>query len=139
MPEDKPAKVIWSLAYSGLGTTIGGAGNSGGWSNTGTTPNQLTNLDLRFVDDLALYVFVGSIVTAPSLTVKVDGYDDLGNLIPNLASTTAITAAGAATPVYVGKHGGAAGNFVVLPAWGRVSWTCTGGSVNGAEIVLWGR
>lgn len=140
MPEDKPAKVIWSLAYSGLGTTISGAGNSGGWSNTGTTPNQLTNLDLRFVDDMALYVFVTSVTTTPTFKVQIDGYDDLGNLAaPALAATANIVAAGAAVPVYVGKHGGASGNFVVLPAWGRVSWTCTGGSVNGVEIVLWGR
>lgn len=139
MSEDKPAKVIWSLAYSGLGTTISGAGNSGGWSAAGTTPNQLTNLDLRFVDDLALYVYVGAIVSTPSLTVKVDGYDDLGNLFPSIATTAAIVAAGAATPVYVGKHGGGTTSFVVLPAWGRVSWTCSGGSVNGTEIALWGR
>lgn len=139
MSEDKPAKLIWSLANSGPATTISGAGNSGGWSNTGLTPNQLTNLDLRFTDDLALYVFVTSVTTTPTFKVSIDGYDDLGNLFPAIAATANIVAAGAAPPVYIGKHGGATANFVVLPQWGRVSWTCTGGSVNGVEIALWGR
>jgi hypothetical protein len=139
MTERDPAKLIWSLAGAGPATTIAGSGNSGGWSNTGLTPNQLSSLDLRFVDDLALYVYVASITSTPTFKVQVDGYDDLGNLFPALAATANITAAGAAAPVYIGKHGGAAGNFVVLPQWGRVSWTCTGGSVTGAEIALWGR
>jgi len=72
--------------------------------------------------------------------VQIDGYDDLGNLFPAIAATANITAAGAAAPVYVGRHGaGSAAQFVVLPMWGRVSWTCTGGSVTGTEIALWGR
>jgi hypothetical protein len=139
MAEDRPGKLIWSLANSGPATTLSGAGNSGGWSNTGLTPNALTALDLRFVDDLALYVFVTSITSAPTFKVQIDGYDDLGNLFPAIAATANITAAGAAVPVYIGKHGGATTNFVVLPLWGRVSWTCSGGSVNGVEIALWGR
>src|SRR5579859_5530242 len=126
MPENEPAKLIWSLANTGL-TAISGAGNSGGWSSAGTTPNALSNLDLRFVDDLALYVFVGAITSTPTLKVQIDGYDDLGNLFPAIAATANITAAGAAAPVYVGRHGaGSAAQFVVLPMWGRVSWTCTG-------------
>jgi hypothetical protein len=139
MSEDKPAKLIWSLASAGPATTISGAGNSGGWSAAGPTPNQLSNLDLRFVDDLALYVYVTSVTTTPTFKVSIDGYDDLGNLFPAIAATANITAAGAAAPVYVGKHGGGTASFVVLPMWGRVSWTCTGGSVNGTEIALWGR
>jgi len=88
----------------------------------------------------AQLVAVGAIVSAPSLQVFLDIYDDLGNLFAKVAQTAAIVAAGSAAPVYVGKHGGTAGNFVVLPAWGRISWTCSaGGSCTGVEIALFGR
>ncbi len=80
-----------------------------------------------------------AITSSPTLKVQVDGYDDLGNLFPALVATANITGAGAAVPVYAGKHGGTAATFVVLPQWGRVSWTCSGGSVTGTEIALWGR
>ena len=139
MTERDPAKLIWSLSGSGTGTTISGSGNSGGWSNTGITPNQLSGLDLRFADDLALYVYAGGVTGSPSFKVSIDGYDDLGNLFPALAATASITGTGAAAPVYIGRHGGGSGSYVVLPQWGRVSWTCTGGSVTGAEIALWAR
>lgn len=139
MTERDPARLIWSLANAGPATTISGAGNSGPWSDTNPTPNALTALDLRFTDDLALYVFVTAITSTPTFKVSIDGYDDLGNLFPALAATANIVAPGAAAPVYIGRHGGASGNFVVLPQWGRVSWTCTGGSVTGTEIALWGR
>jgi hypothetical protein len=135
--DDASVRLIWSLTGSALGTTISAAGNSGTWSST--NPSQETALDLRWVDDLALYVYVTSITSSPSLVVKVDGYDDLGNLFPTLATTAAITGSGAAAPVYIGRHGGASGNFVVLPQWGRISWTCSGGSAVGTEIALWGR
>ena len=140
---DDPARVIWSLQSSGIGTAIAGAGNSNpagwAWATAALNPNAVTPVDLRFTDDLALYVYVTAITSTPTLKVQLDGYDDLGNLFPALAATANITAAGAAAPVYVGRHGGASGNFVVLPQWARVSWTCTGGSCTGAEILLWGR
>lgn len=129
--------LLWSLASSGLGTTISGAGNSGSWS--GANPSQESAVDFRWVDDLALFVNVTSITSTPTLKVNVDGYDDQGNLFAALASTANIVAAGAAAPVYIGRHGGASGNFVVLPAFGRVSWTCSGGTCNGVEITLWAR
>jgi hypothetical protein len=138
-----PVRRIWTLSGSGLGTTIAAAGNSGNWPNLPATPAQLnamTPVDLRWVDDLALFVNVGAIVGTPSLKVQLDGYDDDGNLFPAISGMpTAITAAGAAPPVYIGHHGGASGLFVVLPQWGRVSWTCTGGSCTGVEISLYGR
>jgi hypothetical protein len=134
MAYDDSVRLLWSLTASGIGTSISGAGNSGTWS--AANPNQETAVDFRWTDDLALFVFVGSIASTPTLTVKVD---DLGNLFPALATTTGIVAAGAAAPVYIGRHGGASGNFVVLPSWGRVSWTCTGGTANGVEISLWAR
>lgn len=137
MAYDDSVRLIWSLAASGIGTTISAAGNSGAWS--ASNPDQESAIDFRWTDDLALFVYVTSVTTTPTLKVQLDGYDDQGNLIPALAATANITAAGAATPVYVGRHGGASGLFVVLPAWGRVSWTCSGGSCNGTEISLWAR
>jgi hypothetical protein len=134
---ENPARLCWSLTNSGIGTTISGAGNSGGWSSM--NPSLESLFDLRFIDDIGLYVWVGSVASSPSLKVQIDGYDDLGNMIPALAATSAITTAGPAAPVYVGKHGGTAGNFIVLPSWGRVSWTCTGGSCSGVEISIIGR
>jgi hypothetical protein len=137
--ERDPAKLIWSLSNSGIGTTISGSGNSGSWSDTNPTPNALTALDLRFTDDLALYVYVTGVGSSPTFKVSIDGYDDLGNLFPALAATANITGTGAAAPVYIGRHGGGSTSFVVLPQWARVSWTCTGGSVSGVEIAIWGR
>jgi hypothetical protein len=128
---------IWGLNSSGLGTTISGNGNSGTWS--AANPSQETAIDFRWTDDLALFVFVTSITSTPTLKVQIDTYDDLGNLFPNLAATANITAAGAAAPVYIGRHGGGTTSFVVLPAWGRVSWTCSGGTCVGTEISLWAR
>jgi len=128
---------LWSLAASGIGTTISGAGNSGAWS--AANPSAESAIDFRWTDDLALFVFVTSITSTPTLKVQIDAFDDLGNLFPNLAATANITGAGAAAPVYIGRHGGGTTNFVVLPAWGRVSWTCSGGSTVGTEITLWAR
>lgn len=137
MAFDDSVRLIWSLTAAGPATTISAAGNSGPY--TPSAPNARTAVDLRRVDDLALFVYVTSITTTPALKVQLDGYDDQGNLFAALAATANITAAGAAAPVYIGRHGGAAGNFVVLPEWGRVSWTCSGGSCNGVEIALYGR
>lgn len=137
MAYDDTVRLLWSLTTSGVGTTISAAGNSGSWS--ATNPNAESAIDFRWTDDLALFVFVTSITTTPTLKVNVDAFDDQGNLFPALASTANITGAGAAAPVYIGRHGGASGNFVVLPAWGRVSWTCSGGTCVGVEISLWAR
>ncbi len=137
MAYDDSVRLLWSLTASGIGTTISGAGNSGGWS--AANPNLESAIDLRLTDDLALFVSVASITTTPTLKVQLDVFDDAGNLFLAVAATANITAAGSAAPVYVGRHGGATGLFVVLPAWGRISWTCTGGSCNGVEISLWAR
>jgi len=134
---NQSAFLLWSLAPSGLGTTISAAGNSGAWS--AANPSAESPVDFRWVDDLALLVNVTGITSSPTFKVNVDVFDDQGNVYAAVASTANITGAGAAAPVYIGRHGGASGNFVVLPAWGRVSWTCTGGSVTGVQINLWGR
>jgi hypothetical protein len=138
------SRVLWSLAPSGQGTTISAAGNSGGWE--GYTPGddvpQLdfeSSIDLRDIQDLALHVFVGAITGSPAFQVQVDLFDDAGDLYPQVMKTASLSAPGAAAPVYGGTHGGSASSYLVLPSWGRVSWTCTGGSVTGTSIFLYGR
>jgi len=133
------ARLIWSLASSGIGTTITGAGNSGPWSNTGVTLSAQTAIDLRDAVDVALMVTVGAITGSPSLTVLLNVFDDQGNpyAAPGI-TTAAITAAGNAL-VSGGLHGHT-GTQLVLPAWGQVAWTQTGsGSVTGTEIALYAR
>ena len=101
-----------------------------------------SNLDLRFTDDLALYVYVTGVTSSPTFKVQIDGYDDLGNLFPAIAATANIVAGtGAAAPVYIGRHGRGQHELcrTAFPSGRRVSWTCTGGSVTGTEIALWGR
>ena len=137
MAFDDSARLIWTLGNSGIGTTISGSGNSGPY--TAASLNDRTAVDLRRADDLALMVYVTGITSAPTLKVMIDGYDDEGNLFPSLGATANITGTGAAAPVYIGRHGGASGNYVVVPEWGRVSWTCTGGTCTGVGIALYTR
>ena len=138
------SKLLWSLAASGLGTTISGSGNSGGWQGTG--PGDLlpqadfeSAVRLRDAQDVALYVNVGGITSTPAFQVSLDVFDDAGNLYAQVLKTASLTAAGTAAPVFAGLHGPAAGSYVLLPDWGRVSWTCTGGTVTGVSIFLYGR
>ena len=139
------SKIVWSLAATNVGTTLTAAGNSGNWeSNTsgaGDWPPVVsgrTPVDLREITDVTLMVSVGGITSTPSLVVNLDIYDDQGNPYTAVLSTTALTAVGTKT-VSGGLHGGSAGTYLVLPDWGRVSWTLTGGTVTGTEIVLYGR
>lgn len=136
------SKILWSLAGSGLGTTIAGAGNSGSWAGLGAgdiLPPPETAVDLRDIQDVALLVNVGAITSSPAFLVQLDLYDDAGDLYLQVLKTASLTAAGSAAPVYGGLHGGAASSYLVLPRWGRVSWTCTGGTVTGTSITLYGR
>lgn len=144
MAFDDSVKLIWSLASSGLGTTITGNGNSGTWSNA--NPNRMTPVDLRRVDDLTITAYVAGTVagTNPSLTIQFGFYDDQGNLFqPTAFKFTAITAASTPTTAQflaVGRHAGSAGTYIALPEWGQVSWTVTGSAsptFNGVEIALY--
>ena len=141
---DPGAKILWSLAASGAGTTISGAGNSGGWQGAGAG-DLLPQADfesavkLRDVLDVGLFVNVGGITGTPAFQVQLDVFDDAGNLYAQLLKTASLSAAGSAAPVYGGLHGGSASAYLVLPSWGRVSWTCTGGTVTGTSIILYGR
>ena len=134
------ARLIWSLANSGQGPVIAGAGNSGNWQAPAPPPwsaNAETPVDLRQVSDLSLMVSIAAIVTTPTLTVLLDLYDDQGNLFPAAMTSGALTTA--TTKLVSAGENGSGAAYVVFPAWGRVSWTCTGGSVTGTEISLWAR
>lgn len=144
MAYDDSVKLIWSLATSGLGTTLTANGNSGTWSNA--TPNRMTPVDLRRVDDLTMTAYVAGAVsgTNPSLTIQFGFYDDQGNLFqPTAFKLTAITAASTPTTAQflaVGRHAGSAGTYIALPEWGAVSWAITGTAnptFNGVEIALY--
>jgi hypothetical protein len=130
---------IWSLTSSPLGVPIAAAGDSGEWPSgppysDPLQGNRMTPVDLRTVEDVALMVSVGGITSTPSLTVNLDLFDEWGNLYPAVLTTGAIVAAG--TKIAAGGLHAGGGAFLVLPDWGRVSWTCTGGSVTGAAISL---
>ena len=136
------SRVLWSLAPSGLGTTISGSGNSGGWQ--GYVPGDdvpsldfAGSIDLRDIQDVALLVNVGAVTSSPAFLVQLDVFDDAGNMYAQVMKTASLTAPGSAAPVYAGLH--APSSYLVLPSWGRVSWTCTGGSVTGTSIFLYGR
>jgi hypothetical protein len=141
---DPGAKILWSLAGSGIGTTISGSGNSGGWQGAGSgdilpQADFESAVKLRDVLDVGLYVNVGGITSSPAFQVQLDVFDDAGNLYAQVLKTASLAASGSAAPVYAGLHGGAASSYLVLPQWGRVSWTCTGGTVTGVSILLYGR
>jgi hypothetical protein len=142
------AKLIWSLTASGKGTTLSAGGNSGSWAGSGPGDwppalNAETPVDLREITDVVLMVSVGAIASSPSLQVGLDVYDNLGNLFANVLQTAAITSAVNTVPVLAGGlHGGyngTASSYLVLPEWGRVSWTLSGGSMTGVQIALYGR
>jgi len=144
---DHPVRLLWSLAGSNLGTTINAAGNSGAYQQPGPppwTPNALTPVDLRHVDDVWLTVQAATVSGGtPSLTVSLGAFDDQGNLYSSLVSVPALTAAGAAgrQQIAAGRHGASAGTYLVFPAWGQVAWAVSGTTpVFGAvDISLWGR
>ena len=141
------AKLIWSLANSGLGTTIGAAsGNSGAYATTGPppwTPNALTPVDLRFVEDVWLAVATTTVggTGTPTLTVVLNVFDDLGNSFLITGSSITATSAVKSSQISLGKHGGSAANYIVFPSWGQVAWSASGTtpSFTGTEISLWGR
>jgi hypothetical protein len=140
-----PSRRIWTLRGGSQGrpgsTAIAASGDSGSWPaqpwTDPTQANHVTPVDLRDANDVALMVSIGAIVSTPSLVVMLDLYDDQGNLYGAQLTTGAITAAGQKI-VAGGAHGQGA-NYLVLPDWGRVSWTCSGGSVTGVQIGLWTR
>jgi hypothetical protein len=146
-----PSRRVWTLqGGSATGdaapgqSVITGAGNSGNWPGPPPWADQnqfshMTAVDLRDVNDIALMVAVEAVTGTPSLAVNLDLYDDQGNLFAAAVTTGALTPTGPlAKAVYAGSHGGSA-SYLILPDWGRVSWTCTGGTCTGTQISLWAR
>lgn len=144
--EDR-AKLIWSLASAvpPQSTTISGAGNSGTWGDSPTEDYASSPVRLAPATDFQLMVWLGGKTGTPVLTVQLGYYDNLGNLftpsallIPN-TSFTAITPPGGVV-LNAGVRAGSGGTtYFVFPAYGQISWTCSGGSYTGVEMELWGR
>ena len=142
------ARLLWSLAAAGPGTTISAAGNSGSWGGAGSGDwpplvSAETPVDLRDICDVVLMVSVGAVTSSPTMKVGLDVYDDQGNLYANVLQTAAITGTGT-TVLAGGLHGytsgGGSGTYLVLPQWGRVNWSAvSGGTFTGSEIALYGR
>lgn len=137
---DGSPQLIWSLATSGLGTSISGAGNSGGLTypqTSGSGPTSPVNLG-RW-SDVTIYAYCTGVASSPTWTVSLDVFDDQGTLIPGVLTLAGVTAANSPKTGSIGIHGPTAGTYLVLPQFGRVSWTLPSGSVSGAQISVWGR
>lgn len=130
-------KVIWSLSASGIGTTISGNGNSGPYTFTPPADQGSSPVDLGEVTDVGLFVNATGKTGSPSMVVSL-GVFTAGVLFPSVLATAAITATGPAAPAYGGVRAGSS-NYFVLPHYGQVAWTITGGSFTGVEITLIGR
>lgn len=141
MAYDDSVRLIWSLTSAAVpgGTTITTSGNSGAYTLPGpgnpVAQNARTAVDLRRVDDLWLSVSATG-GAGSAATIQVDGYDDQGNLFPQLLKVTLASAPGTAV-AFAGRHSGST-SYLVLPEWGRVSWALTG-SMTGVEICLYAR
>ena len=145
----EPAKLIWSLSNSGLGTTLIASGNSGAWQSPGAppwTPNALSAIDMRYVEDIWLTVATTTIggTGSPSLTLAFNVFDDKGHLFTAYTFTGAtqiITGSVVTAQVSLGKHGSAANAYLVFPEWAQISWAITGTlpTFTGTEISVYGR
>lgn len=141
--EDR-AKLIWSLSGGGgTGATISAAGNSGGWADTATDPYPKSNISLSPATDFQLMIYIGGKTSTPTFAVQLGYYDDQGNLFAPTALNTGTINVGTVPTTAVlnaGVRAGSGGStYFAFPAWGQVSWTCSGGSVTGVNISLWGR
>jgi hypothetical protein len=143
MAFDESARLIWSLAASGTGTTISANGNSGPYTAPGpnTVQSARTAVDLRRADDLELMVYVTGKTSTPALVVGLGIYDDQGNLYQPAAFqvTPTLTTVPVGSLLAIGRHAGSSGTYVTLPDWGQVYWTCSGGTVTGVEIAVYVR
>lgn len=139
MSFDDSARLIWSLAASGLGTALATSGNSGPYTATPAPGVGRTAVDLRRVGDVWLSV-VAAGGSGTALTVLLNAYDDLGSLLggnTGLLPVTLASAPGSAV-AFAGRHGATSTSYVVLPEWGQISWALTG-TMTGCEIALYGR
>jgi hypothetical protein len=140
--EDR-AKLLWSLNGSGLGTTISAAGNSGTWGDISPAAFPSSAISLSPASDFQLMVYVTNKTSTPTFAVQLGYYDALGHLFAPTALNLAVTVSGSAPYTAVLNAGVRAGSggttYFAFPDWANISWTCTGGTVTGVEIELWGR
>jgi hypothetical protein len=110
------ARTLWTLAGSGLGTTLSGAGSA----NSGA-------IDITSVTDLWLAVYVAGTATGttPTLDVQIDVQDPAGNWFAQVAKITQLTSGPNYSTVSCGLHIASTGSMV-LPAACRVTWTLGG-------------
>lgn len=110
------ARTLWTLAGSGLGTTLSGAGSA----NSGA-------IDITKATDLwlAVYVAGASTGTTPTLDVQIDVQDPAGNWLLQVAKVTQLTSGPNYSNVSCGLHIAGA-TSMVLPATCRVTWTLGG-------------
>lgn len=140
--EDR-AKLIWSLSPSGTPATISAAGNSGTWGDSPTASYPSSPVGMSPASDFQLMVYVTGKTSTPTFAVQLGYYDSLGNLFTPTALllAVAVTTVPAQAELNAGARAGSGGSSVyfAFPAYGQVSWTCTGGTVTGVNIDLWGR
>ena len=139
--EDR-AKLLWSLSGAGISSTISAAGNSGGYGDTATAPYSSSAVVLSPASDVQLTVYVAGKTSNPTFAVQLGYYDNQGNLFAptSLNLSVSVSSVPATAVLNAGVRAGSGGtSYFVFPAYGQVSWTCTGGSVTGVEIELWGR
>jgi hypothetical protein len=140
---DDRSKLIWSSHNAGISATISAAGNSGTWGDTPTDSAPSSPISLSPASDFQLMVYVAGKTSSPAFAVQLGYFDDQGNLFaptPLLLSVV-VTTVPATAFLNAGARAGSGGSnvYFCFPAWGQVSWTCTGGSVTGVNINLWGK
>lgn len=135
------AILLWTLSGAGLGSTISGNGNSGGWGDTPPADFPSTAISIDPATDLQLMVYVNAKTSTPTFAVQLGYYDQQGHLFqPSaLLLSVSVTSVPATATLNAGSRAGAAGTYVNFPSWAEILWTCSGGSVTGVEIELWGR
>lgn len=129
---------LWSLIGSGASSTITASGSSGAY----TASAVVKALDVSHAADLTLFITVaGATGTSPSMTVKVNLFDDQGNSYSPTPLTGAAITAAVQQELSAGLHGGSASAYLVVPTWAQVVWTVTGTtpSFTGCQFALYGR
>ena len=118
----RPARVLWNLSDSGTPKTLSGAA---------TTSSPTINL--IDISDVWLAVTVAGTPTgtSPTLDVGLDVQDPDGNWYPTVAKITQLTGTAGSGSAYAGLHMPnvtSSSAALVLPSYGRVTWTLGGTS-----------
>ncbi len=137
------AVLLWSLSGSGLGSTISAAGNSGAWGDNAPATYPSSAISLDPCSDFQLMVYVNGKTSTPTFAVQLSYFDSQGHLFSPTSLNLPVTVTTVPATAYLnaGVRAGSGGSSVyfAFPNFGQVSWTCTGGTVTGTEIELWGK